>query len=290
MALVAGWWVWSRWQSIERVELGSALATPVGAERNYLLVGSDARDDPPEGSADAEVAGRRADTMIVLRITEQGTAMMSVPRDLWATNAETGDEGKINGAYNQGPANLVRTITSNLGVPIHHYVEIGFSSFSDMVDAMGGITIDFEHPAFDRQSGLNVISDGPVTLDGPNALAYVRSRNYTEIVDGEPRTDPTADLGRQERQQTFIRTVLAEAGRTRNPVTLARLAGAAGDGVRLDTAMGFGDAWRLARRLGGGDPETVVLPTEPARRGGAAVLLLDEAAAPPVLERFGAGG
>jgi LCP family protein required for cell wall assembly len=212
--------------------------------------------------------------------------MMSIPRDLWVTNAATGKEGRINATYNAGPDNLVRTVTRQLGIPIHHYVEVDFVSFAGMVDAMGGVTIDFEHPATDRGSGLNITEAGPQLLDGPTALAYVRARNYTEIIDGKPVKDPTADLGRQERQQRFIRTVLSEAGATRNPITAARIAGAATKGARVDTALGVGDMWNLARRLSGTEPESLVLPTAPARKGKAAVLVLKEAEAAPILARF----
>ena len=130
-------------------------------------------------------------------------------------------------------------------------------------------------------------ASGVQRLDGTQALAYVRSRHYTEVIDGKPVTDPTADLGRQQRQQDFIRTVLREAGDTRNPWTLARLASAAAGGVTVDTGLGVGDAWSLISGLSGSKPETVVLPTRPARRGGAAVLLLDKAQSAPVLAQFG---
>ena len=286
-------WAVLQFRSLERIDLEDSLAVPTGDTLNYLLVGSDSRenvdaDTPNAGAIGTDVTGRRADTIIVLRVEPAKATMMSIPRDLWVTDAETGEEGRINGSYNRGPPNLVRTITQNLGIPIHHYVEVDFVSFAGMVDAMGGVVIDFEHPAFDSQSGLSVEGSGPQTLDGTQALAYVRSRAYTEVIDGEPVTDPTADLGRQERQQQFIRTVLAEVGETRNPVTAVRVVGAATEGVRVDDTFGLGDAWSLVRKLGGSDPETVVLPTTPARKGGAAVLVLDEAAAAPVLAEFGA--
>jgi len=294
---------------LHRVDLGDALATPTGDARNYLIVGSDSRegitsDTPNVGAIGTDVTGRRSDTLIVLRIEPGSATMMSIPRDLWVENtrpaagcpdwpkcpAGSGKPGRINAAYAGGPANLVRTVTTSLGIPIHHYVEVDFVSFAGMVDAMGGITIDFPHPATDRNSGLNVPEAGPQRLDGTMALAYVRSRHYTEIIDGQPRTDPTADLGRQQRQQTFIRTVLHEVGQTRNPITAVRLVDAAAGGVRVDDALGMGDVWTLARRLSGTDPETIVLPTVGARKGGAAVLLLKEAEAAPVLARFQDGG
>ncbi|HPB45550.1 MAG TPA: hypothetical protein PLP95_06825, partial [Microthrixaceae bacterium] len=120
-------------------------------------------------------------------------------------------------------------------------------------------------------------------------LAFVRARHYTEIIDGAEVTEPTGDLGRQQRQQLFIRTVLKTAGAERNPITLARIASGAASGVKVDQNIGFGDLLSLARRLGSGDPETRVLPTENARKGDAAVLVLRDAEALGVLMEFGAG-
>jgi LCP family protein required for cell wall assembly len=286
-------YVWSNWHAVDRVDLGDALTPAAGDTVNYLLVGSDSRQGitagtPNAGAIGPNVQGKRADTMIVLRVSPDKAEMMSIPRDLWVTNAATKRQGKLNGAYNQGPANLVRTITSSLGVPINHYVEVNFVSFGGIVDAMGGIVIDFPHPAFDRNSGLNVVTSGPVRLDGTGALAYVRSRHYTEVIDGKDVADPTADLGREARQQLFIRTVLSGVGNTRNPVTLARIMSAATDGMRVDTTFGLGDAWSLARHLKGSQPATVVLPTKPARKGSAAVLVLTQPQAHAVLGQFGA--
>jgi anionic cell wall polymer biosynthesis LytR-Cps2A-Psr (LCP) family protein len=98
------------------------------------------------------------------------------------------------------------------------------------------------------------------------------------------------DIGRQERQQIFIRTVLRTVGDTRNPITLARVGSSAAKGVRVDTELGFFDVFSLARRLGSSEPETLVLPTVNARKGSAAVLELDNAAAIPILAQFGAPG
>jgi anionic cell wall polymer biosynthesis LytR-Cps2A-Psr (LCP) family protein len=120
------------------------------------------------------------------------------------------------------------------------------------------------------------------------ALAYVRSRHYVEVVDGQMKADPTADLGRQQRQQTFIRTVLNAVGDTRNPLTLAKVASAATSGVRVDQDLGMGDLISLARRLSGASPSTEVLPTTGARKGKAAVLVLKAGEAKPILQKFGA--
>lgn len=291
LVLIVGYvlWLWSSYNGIQRVDLEGVLDEPSGESLNYLLVGSDSRENlDPEApdAAEPTVAGRRADTIILLRVGPGGSLMMSIPRDLWVTNPATGAEGRINGTYNDGPANLVRAVQSNLGVPVNHYMEVDFASFAGLIDAVGGITVDFAHPAFDPGSGLDVQATGAVTLDGTQALAYVRARNYTEVIDGQQVKDPTADIGRQERQREFLVTALSEVGSERNPIALGRAGAALSGGLTADTGFGFVDALGLARHLGGTTPETVVLPTRGTRIGGAAVLVLEDDEAAPALSRF----
>jgi anionic cell wall polymer biosynthesis LytR-Cps2A-Psr (LCP) family protein len=138
---------------------------------------------------------------------------------------------------------------------------------------VGGITIDFPAPARDQSSGLAVESAGPVTLDGTQALAYVRSRHYEELVGGEYEADPTGDLGRTERQRQFISALVGKMTGTRNPFELMRVSRALGGGLRIDDDLSFFSALVLAWRLRDFSPESVVLPTTPrTTSGGAAVL------------------
>jgi len=296
--LAAGGLLWAnqRFEEIERVELADLLATADGT--NYLIVGSDTREgiDPnsPDGASflgpDAP-GGQRSDTMLVLRVAEDGSRMLSIPRDLFVTIAETGDRSRINSAFNGGPRRLVATIQDQLQLPIHHYLEIDFLSFRDLVDALGGITIDFPHPATDRMSGLDVQQTGPVRLGGDQALAYVRSRQYTETIDGRQVTEPTGDIGRTARQQQFLSAVVREMGQVRNPIRLAQMTSSMVGGMRIDDAMTFTDALRLAWRFRSIELEPTSLPTSNRRTSaGAAVLDLVQPGADEVLARFGSPG
>jgi LCP family protein required for cell wall assembly len=299
LLLAAFGWLYasSKFNDIERVPVSSVLTPTGGDGTNYLIVGSDSRDAVVEqGGTDPNVqpnsespSGQRSDTMLLLRTTGDGALMMSIPRDLFVTLPD-GEEGRINGAYNDGPAALIQTIQSNLQLPIHRYIEVDFVTFSGLVDALGGITLGADIipcPAFDPRAGLNIPSAGPVELDGATALGFVRSRNYTEVCDGVERTDPTGDIGRVKRQQAFLRTVMAEAGNSRNPLTLMRIADSVSGGLRIDDGMGLVDAIRFAWNMGHLDPESVELPTFGFRTSaGASVLGLVEEEAPAVLERF----
>lgn len=269
-------WADSVFDRIEKVDVSDQLAD--GSGTNYLLVGS---DNGREGGEQREgIDGARSDTIMVLRI-EGGTAkMLSLNRDLVVTNPSTGGEGRLNATYNAGPANLVQAVTETFAIPIHRYVEIDFVSFGGLVDAFGGIDVNFPNPTLDRGSGLDVPEAGVAHLDGAQALAYVRSRYYTEIIDGrEVPQGGLPDVNRTERQQTFLREIMKKASSKRNPFTLMSAASKMSGGLRIDDDMTMIDAARFAWDMGRTDPETVVLPVVPrTTSGGAAVLDVGEGA------------
>jgi LCP family protein required for cell wall assembly len=284
-------WGMSVFNRIEKVPVADVLSTG-GSGTTYLLVGADTRDPGRiiEAGLNPEAfqggGGDRSDTMVLLHFRGSEARMLSIPRDLYVPIAETGGSQKINAAFNGGPRRLVLTIQQALGLPIHHYVEVDFVSFASVVDALGGVTIEFEHPAFDPMSGLSVEGSGPVELDGPQALAYARSRQYTEVIDGRHRTDPTGDLGRIERQQAFLSAVFSELGASRNPLSLAQAASGASAGLRIDDRMTMVDAMRLAWRLRSLDPERFQLPVRHGSNHAGSVLFLEEQPAEMVLSLF----
>jgi LCP family protein required for cell wall assembly len=292
VAIVGGWlYARSVFEKIDRVEVAEVLSHG-GEGTNYLIVGSDSRDPAdlvdaglnPEAFEDG--GGQRSDTMLVLRFADGDAQMLSVPRDLFVPIAETGGSAKINAAFNGGPKRLILTIQQALGIPIHHYLEVDFVSFAKLVDSLGGVTIEFPNPAFDTHSGLDVQQSGAVELDGPQALAFVRSRHYTEVIDGKKRADPTGDLGRVTRQQQFLTAVLSKLGESRNPVSLARAANSASGGLRIDDTIGLLDAARLGWRLRGMHPTTVVLPVTVGRNSAGSVVFLKQPEADQTLAGF----
>ncbi|MEO7573933.1 MAG: LCP family protein [Acidimicrobiales bacterium] len=276
---------------IEKIPLADVLSTD-GTGTNYLIVGSDSRSVEdlvdaglnPDGFQDG--GGERSDTMLLLRFVDGEAKMMSIPRDLYLPIAETDGSGKINAAYNGGARRLILTIQQSLGLPIHQYMEVDFVSFAKLVDALGGIDIDFPNPAFDTNSGLDIQQAGPNHLDGPQALSFVRSRNYVEIIDGQSRTDPRGDLGRVIRQQQFLKAVFGELGASKNPFTLAKAASATTGGLRIDDTLGLFDAIKLAWRLRSLDPLPVDLPVENGRNSSGAVLFLVQPGAEGALAQF----
>lgn len=298
--LVAGGLLWGyqQFQSIERVELADVLASGDGT--NYLIVGSDTRSgiaaDDPNASAILGPGAQggepeRSDTIMILRVDDEGSRMLSVPRDLLVTIAETGQVSRINTAFNGGPRRLIATLSDELQLPIHHYLEVDFVAFRDLVDALGGITINFPHPASDHMSGLSVPEAGDVRLDGTQALAYVRSRYYTETIDGRQVTEPTGDIGRVVRQQQFLSAVVREVGSTKNPFRMMSMTSSLVDGMRIDDQLSYFEAIRLALRFRSMQLEPASLPTSNRTlSSGAQVLDLVQPGADEVLARFGSPG
>ena len=189
--------------------------------RNFLLVGTDnnACIDPDSryapfllGRADF---GERADVIQMWRLnTETGAiAALSFPRDLYV-RLDGGRRGRINNAFDtDDPNGLISTIRSNFGIETDHYVQIDFCAFKNLVDSVDGVGIPFESPVRDRGTGLAIPSAGCSTLNGDDALAYVRSRKLEfERPAGSDNwvIDPSSDWGRIARQQDFIKRTLAK--------------------------------------------------------------------------------
>lgn len=294
--------VWGLWSfgRLDRKNLSLSDAAE-GEPQNYLLIGSDSRDgiersDPGSGAmlAGGSPGGRRSDSIEIVRIDPRSTriSMLSIPRDLWLPIANTGTEQRINTAYSTSVQNVVDTIEKNLGIPVHHYVEVDFKGFQELVDTIGGVPLYFNHPVRDRNSGLRVDQKGCAVLDGYQGLAFARSRHLEWSNGSQWVSDPSADLGRMARQQALARAAMGRL-RSMGLGDVGRVTGlvdAAVGNVTLDDQLGVGDILGLARRFAEFDPATIqtyALPTTPhTTDGGAAVLLLDPAAAQPTLDVF----
>lgn len=290
----------SRTSEVERIDgLDEILVAKDGPAVNYLLIGSDTREGSDPNSSDfggigdtSDVQGRRSDTIMILRQERDGNgaALLSLPRDLWVDIAGSRGENRINSAYSDGTDVLAATITQELGIPIHHVVDIDFFGFKDLVDAIGGTTVCFDYVTRDGNTGLDQ-QIGCNVLDGTQALAYARSRHYEEFRDGAWREDLSADLGRIDRQQQFISaTVESTLQRlSADPFIASDLISAVTESVRLDPGLDPVVAAGTLRKALGSGLATFQLPVEGVTRDGNAVLVLGEGAE-PILAYFRGDG
>ena len=300
-AVVGAWWLMDsadtafreNAQSLEEVvpELDARPAGPT-EPMYFLLIGSDSREGV-DAKQFGDFKGARGDVVMVARVDpDQGKAqVLSIPRDTWVP-IEGHGEGKINAAYAYGgPALMVKTVRDLIGVPIHHYVEVDFAGFQALVDEIGGVEMDFENPARDPKSKLDVPA-GTVVLDGYQALAYARSRYYQELRDGQWVSVDATDIGRTQRQQALVLAILK---RLKRPATLAEtgdIVASIAQHMTVDAALAESSLTQLAfslREIGPSDIETATLPTVGATRGGASIQVLEQPAAAAVLRHSARG-
>lgn len=284
---------------LPRFEFGDNILAedPPGEPQNFLLVGSDSRDfvDSDEEGDSFGGAGTtgapKSDTIILVRVDPiaKRAAMVSFPRDLVVDVMPGGERGRINTAFANGPEALIETIKVNFNVPIHHYAQVDFQGFQDLVDAIGGIELFVATPIRDTVTGLNIIDTGCVLFHGDQALSYVRSRKFEYQENGRWRSDPTGDLGRITRQQDFIRRAIRKAlsrGLT-DPSKLNRLVGVGIDNVTVDSDLSARDIANLGKQFQSLAPDTLAqfqIPVVNDRLGQAAVVRIRDADRPRVDE------
>ena len=265
-------------------ELGGVMADKSGPFANYLLVGSDTRETADPNSPDYggigstnEAGGRRSDTVMIMHVdNELGVAsIMSLPRDLWIDVPGYGKD-RLNSAYSHGADVLVNTVQGSLGIPLNHYIEVDFTSFKNIVGALGGVDICFEYPTRDFNTGLNVPTPGCYTLDQYQSLAYTRSRYYEVLRDGAWDVDGRADLGRVERQQVFLQAAISKAieQTTANPMRSSELINAAVNSLTVDPGLNLLETAEYLKPLASGGVQRYSLSVVPENVDGKDVLVL----------------
>lgn len=192
----------------EDVELESAQPFSV------LLLGVDER----EGDSG------RSDSIIVLTVNPNTNSvkMLSIPRDTRTEIVGKGTQDKINHAFAFGGVEMsIATVENFLDIPIDYYVEINMEGFKDIVDAVGGVTVqndlDFN---YDGAS----FPKGEITLNGEKALKYSRMRYE----------DPRGDFGRQLRQRQVIKAIIDEGASLNSLTNFGDIFNALGTNVKTD--------------------------------------------------------
>jgi LCP family protein required for cell wall assembly len=256
----------------------------VGAPMNILLIGSNTRAglDPNEaaqfGSADPAacarnpstcVQGARSDVTMILHLdpVTASASLLSIPRDLFVPlppHSVAGSVGKIDGALNDSPDNLIAAINNVLGIPINHFINVNFDGFQRTIDAIGGIKMNFPMPLRDSFSALRITRTGCQTLNGATALAVVRARHLQYFANGRWNDDPQSDLARIRRDHTFLRIFVNTAkAQVTNPFRLNNLVTGLLNQVTVDRGLGIGTMLSLFRHYKHLNPDTVPETTLP---------------------------
>jgi len=155
---------------------------------------------------------------------------------------------------------------------------VNFNGFQNMVDALGGITLDFPTQLRDQYSGLHITTTGCQPVSGATALELVRARHvYYLSSDDEWTYDGLSDFSRIQRQDVFFRAVLSKvSGELLNPIAINGFIGAAVHSMTIDDSITKGDLFRWAEEFHGAtgsNLKTMTLPTTGfVTSGGADVL------------------
>ncbi|MCL1696825.1 MULTISPECIES: LCP family protein [unclassified Lysinibacillus] len=170
----------------------------------------------------------RSDTMIVITVNPEKHTMkmLSIPRDTRTEIVGHDSVDKINHAYAFGGVPMaVNTVEHFLDIPIDYYVFINMEGFLQIIDTIGGVTIDND---MDLTYNSYHYPKGEITLDGDKALIFSRIRYE----------DPRGDFGRQIRQRQIIEAVLKKASTTPSILLKATdLLDVVGENVRMNFTM-----------------------------------------------------
>ncbi|MDI3092379.1 LytR family transcriptional regulator [Priestia megaterium] len=166
----------------------------------------------------------RSDSLILMTVNpkDQSMKMVSIPRDTRTEIVGKGTTDKINHAYAFGGVDMaINTVENFLNVPVDYYVQVNMESFKDIVNAVGGVTVnndlDFKYEGYH-------FSTGKLTLDGNEALAYSRMR----------KQDPRGDFGRQMRQRQIIEGVIEEGASVQSLANYGTILDTIGTNVRTN--------------------------------------------------------
>ncbi|MGA5205396.1 LCP family protein [Streptomyces variegatus] len=180
--------------------------------RNILLIGSDSREGSDNARYGRDSGTERSDTTILLHLSagRDSATAVSLPRDLMVDlpGCRRPDGSRSSprfAAFNQafqlgGSACTIRTVEKLTDIRVDHHVVVDFHGFKAMVDAVDGVEVCLREPIDDRAAKLRLPA-GRVTLDGEEALGYVRARKT--LGDG-------SDTERMERQQRFLGALVNE--------------------------------------------------------------------------------
>lgn len=193
---------------------------PLGTNRlTFLLLGGDA--GPGRG-------GLRTDSVMVATIdTVTGsTALFGLPRNMAGLSFSDGtpfpghSQGILNEVYSYGRAHpemfagpdpgitaVSNIVSATLGIPIDYHLLVEMQGFVEIVDVFGGVNVNprkaFTAPIYDDDPSdyeMITFNPGEQRLNGPEALAYARSRTASN------------DYVRMERQRCLMTGLLEEAG------------------------------------------------------------------------------
>jgi polyisoprenyl-teichoic acid--peptidoglycan teichoic acid transferase len=181
----------------------------------------------------------RTDSLMVVTLNpdSQTVKLLSIPRDTLVDIPNKIEKDKINHAYAYGGKDAtIESVENLLDIPIDYYVTVGFQGFKDIINELGGVTVDVPfdfNEKSDEDSKLIYFKEGNMSLTGEEALAYARMR----------KQDPRGDFGRNDRQKQILQ---AAVDKMFSPTILTKLDDIAKHiGENVQTNMKISDALKI---------------------------------------------
>lgn len=241
-----------------------------------LLIGSDERTE-------GEMS--RSDVNIVVRVDpiDNKLSLLSIPRD---TKIDIPDHGtqKFNAAYAFGKVPGVIEATEDLlDVEISHYAQVNFTDLKELVNAVGGVTVEVDEKIDNRKcddgdGNHYVIEEGTQRLNGGEALTFARNRDYAQ-----------GDFVRTSNQRKLIEAIVDEVLAT--PITNIPTVVQAAAGC-VTTDIGVIDLIGLAQQFADSDEITMynaMLPSYTQSINGISFVINDEDKTEEMMKLFKAG-
>ena len=170
---------------------------------NILILGTD--------TGNVTLNYGRTDTMIIASVNVKTGKMKlsSLVRDMFVQIPGLKQPNRINTANAfGGPLLAMKAVNEVMGLNITHYCSINFQGFADIIDQLGGVELTLG-PAEATEAGT-IHSDKPQTLNGAQALAYVRIRSLDN------------NFGRNERQRKLLSSLFEQVRKSdMNAIMLA---------------------------------------------------------------------
>lgn len=234
---------------------GTKLKQDANGWTNVLVFGTSEDDKGHDGAM-------LTDSILVLSLNQaqKKATMVSMPRDMWVrydTDCQFGYQGKINVVYEcagsinnslenidvvKGANALKKKVGEVFGLDIQYYVKVNYAVVRESTTALGGVTVQVEGAfgapgIYDAGMGkLLKLPNGPATLQGEQALAFVRARGEAPGSYGL-----NGNFSREQNQQKMIVAIQKKAlssGTLTNPVALNNMLESLGNNIRTDFSTG----------------------------------------------------
>lgn len=222
-------------------ELRDESVQPLTDNISIMIVGIDDSEKRSQGEGNS-----RSDALLVATLNnkDKSIKLVSIPRDSYVYIPTVGYKDKITHAHAYGGIDATReTVEGLLNVPIDYYFRVNFDAFIEIVDALGGVTVDvpYEINELDENDKRTVhLMPGTQEVNGREALALARTRHQD------------SDVERGKRQQMILEAIASKATSVTSFTKYDKVLAAVGNNMQTD--MTFDEMKSLFAYLQNGMP------------------------------------